>query len=90
MKELRLIVLGLVGVMVAGCGEPYDPNLGQKVSPTEMNAAKDRRSEAIAIYNRAGGVWDKMTPDDKKRMLELSAGDERMAQRGWPMLGQMK
>jgi len=88
MKKLSFPVLAL-SFLIIGCGEPYDPNLGQKVPATEMDAAKGRKSEAKAIYERAGGVWEKMTPEDKKRLLELSANDEQLAQKGWPMLGKM-
>jgi hypothetical protein len=76
-------------VAVLGCGEAYDPNLAKNPTTAEVNAAKDRRSEMIAIYKKVNGNWDSMTPEDKATILKYSAGDEPMARKGWPLLGKM-
>jgi len=88
-KNLIGIVI-LAVIFASGCGEKYDPKLGQNPSSSEVSEATKRRDETIAIHTRAGGDWDKMTPEDKKRLVELSNGDEGMAKQGWPYLGSLK
>jgi hypothetical protein len=77
-------------LFAAGCGEQgVDPKLVKNPTTEEMNAAKSRRSELIAIYKRAGGKWENLTPADKAKIIEYSGGSESMAQMGWPALGSM-
>lgn len=81
-----LCMLCLGSLFLAGCGENEDPNLAKNPAKSEVDAALARRSELVEIYKRAGGQWENLTPDDKKRVLELSNGNEAMAQQGWPTL----
>lgn len=88
---MKRFLLGLsllaVAFTLVGC-ERNDYKV-KNPSTEEMNAARARRDEAVAIYKRAGGQWDNMTPKDRQRIIELSNGDEGMAMQGWPALGMM-
>lgn len=85
----RLLLAVFASLFLFGCAEPYDPNLAQNPPKSEIDAARARRDEAVAIYKRAGGDWNKLTPEDKKRIVEFSNNDEALAQKGWPALGSM-
>ncbi len=85
----RLLLAIFASLFLFGCGEQYDPNLAQNPPKTEMDAARARRDEAVAIFKRAEGDWNKLTPEDKKRIVEFSNNDEMLAQKGWPALGSM-
>jgi hypothetical protein len=87
--KFRIVIAICFALLMLGCGEPYDPNLAQNPSTSEMNAAVARRDEAVAIFKKTGGDWSKLTPEDKKRIVELSNNDESLAQKGWPALGSM-
>lgn len=89
MRTLVSAALVLAAVVLVGCGEKVDPALVQNPSQEQVDAAKARRDEVFAIYDRAGGDWNKMTPQDRQRMVELSNGDIGMAQRGWEALGSL-
>lgn len=85
---LPLAVLSTL--LVGGCGEGgVDQKLVQNPSAEEMNAAKARKNEMIDIYNRAGGKWENLTPEDKARVIELSNGQEGLAMQGFPAIGAM-
>lgn len=90
MKQWTFFLIVLAAVGLSGCGEPpIDPNAVKNPSKAEMDAAMSRRNEAIAIYERAGGKWENMSPEDKARLIELSGGNETIAQQGWGALGAM-
>ena len=90
MKKLLLILLAVASIGLAGCGEQgVDQSKVQNPSKQEMDAAKARKNELIDIYNRAGGKWENLTPQDLARVIELSNGNAAMAQQGWPALGTM-
>lgn len=79
----------MLGLLVVGCGDGYDASKVKNPTDAEFNAAKQRRDEIFAIYDRAQGEWDKMTPEDKKRLLDLSSNNEPMARQGWGALKNM-
>ena len=85
----RLLLAIFASLFLFGCGEHYDPNLAQNPPKSEIDAARARRDEAVAIFKRADGDWNKLTPEDKKRIIEFSNNDEMLAQKGWPALGSM-
>lgn len=85
-----LPLLLVTAILVGGCGSGNDPNLAKNPSTAEVDAAKQRKAELLAIYERAGGKWEQLTPEDKARVIELSNGNEAMAMQGWPALGSMK
>jgi starvation-inducible outer membrane lipoprotein len=86
--KISTILAVLCGALVlSGCGDdPIDESKVQNPSQEQMDAAKARRDEIFAIYDRAGGKWESMTAADKQRLLELSNNDEGMARQGWEAL----
>ena len=89
MKSLILILLLLPLFAIGGCGDRYDASKVNNPSAEQMDAAKARRDEMVAIYKRAGGDWNAMTPQDRQRVIELSGGNEALAMQGWPSLARL-
>jgi hypothetical protein len=80
-KGLILSALVLATVCFAGCGSSND-GMGQ-FKKEDVKAFDDLEAKQRDIYKRAGGVWEKMTPEDKAYFLEQHLGMEGNARRTW-------
>lgn len=90
MNRIVLFCL-LLCFALPGCSDS-NPHAAEAQNPSkaEVDSAKARRDEIFAIYDRAGGKWESMTPEDRRRLVELSGGDEGKAMTGWGAIPAMR
>lgn len=73
-----LIFLAIFAVI--GCDDGGGPDA--KVEDNRMEQAKLLRS----TFDKVGGNFDKMTPDEKAEILKIYKGNESDAKRAWSMM----
>lgn len=73
-----LVFLAIFAVI--GCDSGGGPDT--KVEENRMEQAQLLRS----TFDKVGGNFDKMTPEEKAEILKIYKGDENNARRAWSML----
>jgi uncharacterized protein YxeA len=89
MKDNKVgLLIGLVAVLVLVLGGVFfastrreDPMAQFK--PEEVKAFNDLEKQQRDIYKRAGGVWEKMSPEDKATFMANHWDREDLARRTW-------
>ncbi len=79
MKTLLSLVV-LLPLVLAGCGSGAGPD--PKVESARVNAAQQTR----AMFDKSGGNFDSLSPDDKAATLKMFDGKEADARRSWDMM----
>ncbi len=81
--KLSLLALGLA--MVAGIGGGCQPE-GGPIDPAYLKSAEETGKVNREIFVKAGGDYDKMTPEDRTRFLANFKNDEAQAKRFWDLM----
>jgi hypothetical protein len=81
--KLSLLALGLAMVtgLVGGC-QPE----GGAIDPAYMKTAEETGKVNREIFLRAGGDYDKMSPEDRTKFLSNFKNDETQAKRFWDLM----
>lgn len=80
----RILILGMAaiaaGVLLTGCGAE-----GQAVDKDYMAKAEAKAGDIRVIFDKVGGKWDAMTPEDKAAFV-ANFKDEAEAKAAWDVM----
>ena len=80
----RILILSMAaltaGMMLAGCGAE-----GQAVDKDYMAKAEAKAGDIRVIFDKVGGKWDAMTPEDKASFV-ANFKDEAEAKAAWDVM----
>ncbi|MFM9872696.1 MAG: hypothetical protein ACKVQS_04425 [Fimbriimonadaceae bacterium] len=83
MKALWIMLMALAMVIPAaltGCGS--DTKLDTQATIMDVDVAKNSRT----MFDKYGGDYTKLTPEDKATYLEYYKGDEEKAKKIWDLM----
>lgn len=78
---MKKLLLPLIALITVACNS--GPSTDPKVESVRLDAAKQTRT----LFEKSGGNFDALSPEDKAAALKLFNGKEADARRSWSEMG---
>jgi hypothetical protein len=78
--KMSILATVLAAFVAVGCSSSNAP---QSLNTDYMKTAAETRKDVDAMYQKSGGDYDKLSPEEHERYLKYFAGKEGPAKEYW-------